>query len=47
MHALILIALAYAFCCWWDGREERQLRRRIERELAELEIEDGEDQPWL
>jgi hypothetical protein len=46
MRALILIALAYALCCWWDGREERQHRRRIERELADLERRDG-DGPWL
>jgi hypothetical protein len=42
MHALILIALAYALGCWWDGREERRLRRHVEREIDALEREDGD-----
>jgi hypothetical protein len=41
MRALILIALAYALCCWWDGREERRLRRHVEREIDALERQEG------
>ena len=46
MHALIMIALAYAAGCWWDGREARSERRRQERQLEERqEWERGE--LWL
>jgi hypothetical protein len=46
LQTLILIVLAYAVCCWWDGREARRRQRRVERELTDLERQER-GEPWL
>jgi len=49
MHLLVTIVAAYLVMCWLDGRsirkEQRRRERQIERELAEIERQDGG--PWL
>jgi hypothetical protein len=50
MHLLATVIIAYLVMCWLDGRSLRRERRRreqqLERALAEIERQDGEE-PWL